>query len=33
MGRPVMNKTGCFWALFFSMIFWLGLALILWGIL
>jgi cell division septal protein FtsQ len=31
--KPVMNKKGCLWALFFSMIFWLAVAFILWGIL
>lgn len=32
-GKPVMNKNGCLWALFFSAIFWLVAAFVLWGIL
>jgi len=27
--KPVMNRTGCLWALFFSIIFWLAVAFIL----
>lgn len=31
--KPVMNREGCLVALLFSVLFWLALAFVLWGIL
>lgn len=32
-GKPIMSKNCCLWALLFSMLFWLAIAFVLWGIL